>query len=574
MASSDAKPVPIKNTAYRVTFPIYDADGDLVTGATGLDSEVSKDGGTFADCTNEATEIATSSGIYYLDLTSTEMNADTVAVIVKTSSSGAKTTVFVMYPQESGDVKVDVESIKTQAVTCAAGVTVGAYVGNATAALAVDASGRVDVSKMSGTSLTARDIGASVLLSSGTGTGQISLASGAVTAGTVSDKTGYSLASAPPTAAAIADAVWDEPISGHLTVGSTGATLADTSSDAHLTYADWENGGRLDLLLDAVKAKTDNIPASPASTGDIVSAATIADAVWDEAIAGHASAGSTGEALSAAGSAGDPWSTALPGAYSAGSAGYIIGTNLNATVSSRLASASYTEPLDAAGVRTAVGLASANLDTQLADLPTVSEFEARTIVAANYALEATLTAMKGATFDTSTDSLEALRNRGDSAWTTATGFSTLDAAGVRTAVGLASANLDTQLADIPTVSEFNARTLAAADYATAAALATIDDYLDLEIAAILEDTGTTIPGLISGLSIPTTTQIADAVLSRNVSNVESSAGEHTLCTMVLAGLESSVSGTTWTIKRTDGTTTHATKTVATDANADPITGVS
>lgn len=60
------------------------------------------------------------------------------------------------------------------------------------------------------------------------------------------------------------------------------------------------------------------------------------------------------------------------------------------------------------------------------------------------------TAMKGATFDTSTDSLEAIRNRGDAAWVTATGFSTLDAAGVRTAVGLASANLDTQLAALPT----------------------------------------------------------------------------------------------------------------------------
>lgn len=46
----------------------------------------------------------------------------------------------------------------------------------------------------------------------------------------------------------------------------------------------------------------------------------------------------------------------------------------------------------------------------------------------------------------------------------AAGYSTLDAAGVRTAVGLASANLDTQLADIPTVAEFEARTLAAANY--------------------------------------------------------------------------------------------------------------
>src|SRR3990167_9549366 len=110
MASTDARPIPIKNTAYRVIFPILDADGDLVTGATALDSEVSKDQGTFADCTNEAAEIATASGMYYLDLTSTEMNADCVAIIVKTTSAGAKTTPIVLYPQEAGDIRVDVDT--------------------------------------------------------------------------------------------------------------------------------------------------------------------------------------------------------------------------------------------------------------------------------------------------------------------------------------------------------------------------------------------------------------------------------------------------------------------------------
>lgn len=110
MASTDARPVPIKNTAYRLTFGIYKNDGTLITGASGLDSEVSKDGGTFADCTNEATEIATSSGVYYLDLTSTEMNADTVAVLVKSSSTGAVPVTLSIYPQESGDIKVDVQS--------------------------------------------------------------------------------------------------------------------------------------------------------------------------------------------------------------------------------------------------------------------------------------------------------------------------------------------------------------------------------------------------------------------------------------------------------------------------------
>lgn len=43
-----------------------------------------------------------------------------------------------------------------------------------------------------------------------------------------------------------------------------------------------------------------------------------------------------------------------------------------------------TAPLDAAGTRSALGLASANMDTQLADIPTVAEFNARSIVSADY----------------------------------------------------------------------------------------------------------------------------------------------------------------------------------------------
>lgn len=110
MASTDARPMPQKNVAYRVTFPIYEKSGLLVTGAAGLDSEVSKDGGSYTDCTNEATEIG-SSGTYYLDLTSTEMNADTVAIIVKTSTTDARTTPIFLYPEEAGDVRVNVTQI-------------------------------------------------------------------------------------------------------------------------------------------------------------------------------------------------------------------------------------------------------------------------------------------------------------------------------------------------------------------------------------------------------------------------------------------------------------------------------
>lgn len=89
-------------------------------------------------------------------------------------------------------------------------------------------------------------------------------------------------------------------------------------------------------------------------------------------------------------------------------------------------------------------------------------------------------------FDNTTDAMQAIRDRGDAAWITATGFSThsaadvwavatrlltagtnivlakgtgvtgfndLDAAGVRSAVGLASANLDIQLDALPTANE-------------------------------------------------------------------------------------------------------------------------
>jgi hypothetical protein len=68
--------------------------------------------------------------------------------------------------------------------------------------------------------------------------------------------------------------------------------------------------------------------------------------------------------------------------------------------------------------------------------------------------------------------------------------------------------------------------------------------------------------------------IADTVLSRNVSEVEAGAAEHSLCTIVLASLESSISSTEWIIRRTDGATVHATKIVTTDPNAEPVTGIS
>lgn len=98
MAFDGGQPVK-KNAEFLLVFPIYDNAGDLVSGAAGLDSEVSKDGGSFIDCENEAVEIG-SSGIYKLTLTAEEMNADAVAVITKTTTADAKTTSTIIYTSD------------------------------------------------------------------------------------------------------------------------------------------------------------------------------------------------------------------------------------------------------------------------------------------------------------------------------------------------------------------------------------------------------------------------------------------------------------------------------------------
>lgn len=92
-----------------------------------------------------------------------------------------------------------------------------------------------------------------------------------------------------------------------------------------------------------------------------------AAAVWDLTTTGHTTSGTFGAAMSAAGAAGDPWSTSIPGAYGAGTAGNIVGNNLNATVGSRLATASYTAP-DNAGITTLTGRLTAGRATNLDNL--------------------------------------------------------------------------------------------------------------------------------------------------------------------------------------------------------------
>jgi hypothetical protein len=135
MAATDSRPVPRKGVAYRHYFSIRNTAGELVTTWAGQDSKVSLDGEAYADCTNEATEIGTS-GTGYIDLTAAEMTADCLLYKLIVTNSDAVLPVFAIYPEEAGDYrvadtqKVDVQTIKTQTVTCAAGVTIHPAVGS------------------------------------------------------------------------------------------------------------------------------------------------------------------------------------------------------------------------------------------------------------------------------------------------------------------------------------------------------------------------------------------------------------------------------------------------------------
>jgi hypothetical protein len=263
-------------------------------------------------------------------------------------------------------------------------------------AVTLDANNVLNVSTkyVGGTLQTARDLGLSVLLSSGTGTGQISLSSGAVllqatqtgvTIPTVTTLT--NLPSIPAnwiTAAGITDGAF------------TTAKFAASSLNGK---GDWSTTAPLDAAgtRSALGLATNNLDTQLTAIGN--------------------------SAASAASSAGSAASSSSSAAASAGTA---------------------VTQTTAGAVRTAVGLASANLDTQLGDIKTDTGnlltritstlFSGITslkqwlgMLAGKQAGDSTAiteiraTGAGSGTFNPTTDSGEAIRDRGDAAWTTGTG---------------------------------------------------------------------------------------------------------------------------------------------------------
>lgn len=200
------------------------------------------------------------------------------------------------------------------------------------------------------------------------------------------------------------------------------------------------------------------------------------------------------------------------------------------------------------GAITAASIATGAIDADAIATDAVTEIQS------GLALEATLTSMKGATFDSATDSLEALRNRGDSAWATATGF------------------------------------------ATSAALTTVEgkiDIIDGIVDSILDDTGTSgvvvAAGSKTGYALTTggigtgdidstaLNEIADAILDRVMSAGADSGGNNTTARTVrqaLRTLRNKVTNAagTLTVYKEDDTTTSFTAATATTAG-DPISSI-
>lgn len=152
--------------------------------AANITAYVSKDYGAvtvLGDTSATEMDATNAKGMYLFDLTQAETNADCLIFTGKSSTANIFITPQTIY--------TDPANYTT---------------------LSVDGSGRVDVIKIAGTTQTARDLGTSVLISSGTGTGQLSVTSGVVAA---------SLSSSERNSAA--DAILDRDMSTGTDSGST-----------------------------------------------------------------------------------------------------------------------------------------------------------------------------------------------------------------------------------------------------------------------------------------------------------------------------------------------------------------
>lgn len=529
-----------QSTAYTVTMKVF-LTSDHITPATSktVAITISKAGGAFGNPAAGASTATEISGGWYkfaLGTGDTDTLGDLIVVGTASSCDPSEQICHVVAATNGG-----MTSMPAVASGSAGGLIVQ---GTGTTGLDVT-SGRVDTGKISGTTQTPRDLGASVLLSSGTGTGQLDFTSGVVKSslvqilGTALTETSGQIAAAfkkffdkgSPTGTinSIPDAV----------AGATGGLfIAGTNAATTITTA-------------LTTTFTGNLTGSVASvTAGVTLAASAVQAIWDALTSALTTVGSIGKLLvdNITGNAftrlGAPagasvsadiaaakadtvavkiqtdklaftvpnqldvnvldWKSATAPAMT-GDAFARLGAPVGASVSADIAAAKAdtaavkaktdslpSDPADASDILSGtnaifnrigapVGASiSADIAAVQADTDNIQTRIPAALVSGR--MDASVGAMAANTLTASALATDAVTE-------ITSGLSTLDAAGIRTAVGLASANLDTQLG-------------------------TIDDFLDTEIAAIKAKTDN-IPSAPAAVGdIPTANQNADALFDR------------------------------------------------------------
>ena len=298
----------------------------------------------------------------------------------------------------------------------------------------------VDTKYVGGTLQTARDIGASVLLSSGTGTGQLDITSGVVKANatqfagqTITAAAGVTIPStiASPTnitggTITTATNLTNLPSipAGWLTASGIAASALNGKGDWS-TYAGGDTSGTTTLLsrLTSTRATLlDNLDAAITTRMATFTyttpptAAAIATAIMTDLLSGT------------------DFNTV-------GSFGKLVKDYLDAAVSTRLATSGYTAPDN-----TTIGTISTNIGAAGAGLTAIGDTRLANLDAA----VSTRLATSGYTAPDNASASSAASSAATAATQATNAASQTTAANIRTAVGLAAANLDSQLGAIPT----------------------------------------------------------------------------------------------------------------------------
>lgn len=272
-----------------------------------------------------------------------------------------------------------------------------------------------------------------------------------ITAGTITtvtnltnnnDKTGYTLLTSPPTAAQVATAVWQDTTAGDFTVASSIGKSLYTSGNAPGAASGLALvGSNMGTITGGTITTVSDKAGYSLSSSGLASVTT-----WTVGITGNITGNLSGSVGSVSGAVGSV--TGNVGGNVVGSVGSVSG---------------------------AVGSVTGNVGGNVTG--SVGS------VVAGVSVSGTIT-----TLDALNTSLSSTHGAGS--WATATGFSTLDASSVRSAVGLASANLDTQLDALPTAAENSTAVWAAVTRSltdkTGFSLATAPPTADENAAAILD----------------------------------------------------------------------------------------